>query len=157
MPSRHIVLLSMHACLGPSQAPCSRPSPPLAATNIYRVGPWRCSCLVTWFCYQLIAKPGKKTTAPPWPEPYVDDWYDFSWQHGRYVKTINTVCNNKCLQLTDSREGFLIKNDASAINHECAYGKAILCDNWKQDWNACATTWSNSLKTGIHPEYCQCA
>ena len=28
-----------------------------------------CSCLVTWFCYQLIAKPGNKTAAVPWPDP----------------------------------------------------------------------------------------
>ena len=27
---------------------------------------WGCGCLVTWFCYQLIAKPGNKTAAPPW-------------------------------------------------------------------------------------------
>ena len=30
-----------------------------------------CGCLVTWFCYQLIAKPGNKTAAVPWPDPYV--------------------------------------------------------------------------------------
>ena len=24
---------------------------------------WNCGCLVTWFCYQLIAKPGNKTAA----------------------------------------------------------------------------------------------
>ena len=30
----------------------------------------RCSCLVTWFCYHLVAKPGKKTAAPSWPDPY---------------------------------------------------------------------------------------
>ena len=27
-------------------------------------------CLVTWFCYQLIAKPGNKTAAVSWPDPY---------------------------------------------------------------------------------------
>ena len=26
-------------------------------------------CLVTWFCYHLIAKPGNKTGALPWPDP----------------------------------------------------------------------------------------
>ena len=31
---------------------------------------WRCSCFVTWFCYQLIAKPGNKTTAPAWPDSH---------------------------------------------------------------------------------------
>ena len=25
-----------------------------------------CTCLVTWFCYQMIAKPGNKTGAPTW-------------------------------------------------------------------------------------------
>ena len=29
-----------------------------------------CGCLVTWFCYQLIAKPGNKTATTSWP-----DWY----------------------------------------------------------------------------------
>ena len=29
----------------------------------------RCVCLVTWFCYRLIAKPGDKTASPPWPGP----------------------------------------------------------------------------------------
>ena len=35
------------------------------------VGSWRCVSLVTWFCYQLIAKPGNKTAAPPWNDPYI--------------------------------------------------------------------------------------
>ena len=30
----------------------------------------RCGCLVTWFCYQMLAKPGNKTAAPSWPDPY---------------------------------------------------------------------------------------
>ena len=30
-----------------------------------------CSCLVTWFCYQLIAKPGNKTATDPWPGQYM--------------------------------------------------------------------------------------
>ena len=29
-----------------------------------------CGCLVTWFCYQLITKPGNKTATVPWPDPY---------------------------------------------------------------------------------------
>ena len=29
-----------------------------------------CDCLVTWFCYQLIVKPGNKTAAVSWPDPY---------------------------------------------------------------------------------------
>ena len=35
-----------------------------------RVRSRRCGCLVTWFCYHLIAKPGNKTATPAWPDPY---------------------------------------------------------------------------------------
>ena len=30
----------------------------------------RCACLVTWFCYHLVAKPGNKTAPHSWPDPY---------------------------------------------------------------------------------------
>ena len=29
-----------------------------------------CDSLVTWFCYQLIAKTGNKTATVSWPDPY---------------------------------------------------------------------------------------
>ena len=29
-----------------------------------------CGCVVTWFCYQLIAKPGNKTATVSWPDPH---------------------------------------------------------------------------------------
>ena len=32
----------------------------------------RCGCPVTKFCYQMIAKPGNKTAALSWPDPYLD-------------------------------------------------------------------------------------
>ena len=31
----------------------------------------RCGCLVTWFGFQWIAKPGNMTAAPSWPDPYI--------------------------------------------------------------------------------------
>ena len=31
---------------------------------------WNGGCLVTWFCYQMIAKPGNKTATVSWPDPY---------------------------------------------------------------------------------------
>ena len=34
------------------------------------VRPRNCGCLVTRFCYQLIAKPGNKAAAVLWPDPY---------------------------------------------------------------------------------------
>ena len=38
--------------------------------NCIWVRSWRWACLFTWFCYHLIAKPGNKTGAPSWPDPY---------------------------------------------------------------------------------------
>ena len=35
------------------------------------VGSRNCGCLVAWFCYQFMAKPGSRTAAVPWPDPYV--------------------------------------------------------------------------------------
>ena len=35
------------------------------------VGPRNCGCLVAWICYQLMANPGSRTAAVPWPDPYV--------------------------------------------------------------------------------------
>ena len=34
-----------------------------------------CGCLVTWFCYHVTAKPGNKTAAPSWPDPYSHSIY----------------------------------------------------------------------------------
>ena len=58
-----------------------------AAQNI-RVRSRNCGCLVTWFCYQLIAKPGNKTAAVSWPHPYdvtvpyllTVDWLIIIWK-----------------------------------------------------------------------------
>ena len=38
--------------------------------RMLRVMSRRRACLVTWFCYHLIAKPGNKTGAPSCPDPY---------------------------------------------------------------------------------------
>ena len=35
------------------------------------VSSWRFGCLVTWFCYHFIAKPGNKTATPSWLDPYM--------------------------------------------------------------------------------------
>ena len=39
--------------------------------NIVCIRSRRCGCLVTWFCYQLIAKPGNKTASPSRPDPSI--------------------------------------------------------------------------------------
>ena len=47
----------------------------------------RFGCLVTWFCYHLIAKPGKKTTTPSWPGPNAY----FGRNHPKIRGVINVV------------------------------------------------------------------
>ena len=46
----------------------------LLATKVGILTIWvrsrNCGCLVTWFSYQLIAKPGNKTATVSWPDPY---------------------------------------------------------------------------------------
>ena len=41
-----------------------------------------CGCLITWFCYQLIAKPGNKTATVSWPDPYVQNLI-ILWVYGQ--------------------------------------------------------------------------
>ena len=45
-------------------------SRPFCFKHLICVRSRNCGCLVTWFCYQLIAKPGNKTATVPWPDPY---------------------------------------------------------------------------------------
>ena len=68
----------------------------------------KCGCLVTWFCYQLIAKPGNKTATPSWPDLdtldllnnlYIPNeteilsfWQNFhNWQHGKLSKYTSEI------------------------------------------------------------------
>ena len=36
----------------------------------------KCGCFVTWFCYQMIAKPGNKTAPSSWPDPFICDTFE---------------------------------------------------------------------------------
>ena len=47
-----------------------------------------CSCLVTWFCYQLIAKPGNKTVTVSWPDPYILFWNWTGSYNGKIFLTL---------------------------------------------------------------------
>ena len=58
-------------------------SRPLQESTWIWVRSWKCGCLVTWYCYQLIAKSGNKTAAVPWPDPYAFDMYHIGlWYPG---------------------------------------------------------------------------
>ena len=52
-----------------------------------------CGCLVTWFCYQLIAKPGNKTATASWPDPYIVTCYS-CWKYCRYDTCVNKMDNH---------------------------------------------------------------
>ena len=63
---------------------------------------WRCDCLLTWFCYQLIAKSCNKTATPSWPDPFAffissQPWEDagtFIWNYSLWTDSsyiINTI------------------------------------------------------------------
>ena len=46
-----------------------------------------CGCLVTWFCYQLIAKPGNNTAAVLWHDPYTCRSHCFHGVHAsKYIE-----------------------------------------------------------------------
>ena len=67
-----------HISLSHSEGPISHPQ---GWAMVWLVSTWvksrNCGCLVTWFCYQLIAKPGNNTASTPWPHPHVfwkSDW-----------------------------------------------------------------------------------
>ena len=49
-------------------------------TNTIWVRSRNCGCFGTWFCYQLIAKPGNKTATVSRPDPYLMIWnLGFTW------------------------------------------------------------------------------
>ena len=51
---------------------------------------WNCGCLVTWFCYLLIAKPGNKTAEVSWPDPYTAPIYSPACVSKYFVNPIGT-------------------------------------------------------------------
>ena len=57
----------------------------------------KCSRLVTWFCYQMIAKPGNKTAAASWPDPYTYLLFDFDCALTQEVILIQKITS--CLPL----------------------------------------------------------
>ena len=56
----------------------------------------KCSCLVTWFCYQMITKPGNKTAALSWPNPYmIQSYYQWLWVMFSWADNIiQNTCQN---------------------------------------------------------------
>ena len=70
-----------------------------------------CGCLVTWFCYQLIAKPGNKTATVSWPSwpiciskltiigsdnGLLPGWHQANDYLNQWWNIINLTLSNKC-------------------------------------------------------------
>ena len=51
-----------------------------------------CGCLVTWFYYQLIAKPGNKTATVPWLDPHIPKVSTYSNLTSTSLKYNRTHC-----------------------------------------------------------------
>ena len=76
----------------------------------------RCSCLVTWFCHQLIAKPGNKTAAPLWPDSFED--FVFKTSH------------------------FFFQGERLPLRFLCLETKSLSSVGWLA-WNAAYAPWRN--------------
>ena len=87
----------------------------LIASHCIWVRSLRCGCLVTWFCYHSIAKPGNKKAAPSWPDPYIV---------GEIVSNRNRFNNEKYCYIQKWRN-----NDTL---YKCIHGNAWLQSNWSQ-------------------------
>ena len=93
-----------------------------------------CGCLVTWFCYPLIAKPGNKTAAVWSPDPYL------------YFTIVLDVFNAISWYIEQCYERMWWQYDS--INSE-SYNQRANTALWKQPWHNLwlITVWtrSNSL------------
>ena len=94
------------------------------------VGSWKCGCLVTWFCYQLIAKSGNK--------PHLHDpthLHKGLTQEGLYSLTnilqyiqINmsmdcALCGTSFVNFIEILQGFFTGNGAiMPLQYQCIYG-----------------------------------
>ena len=91
---------------------------------------WRCGCLVTWFCYQLIAKPGNKTATLSWPHPYVH-WQDFI-----------CILQSRLIFSLVSTEVCFVKVKFSMITTYCIWNISELC---KCKWNWILLKWFDMM------------
>ena len=81
-PHKHIgnylnILMSILECHSTSRLKMSLPF----RCREISVRSWRWGCLVSWFCYQLIAKPGNKTAAPPQPAYFYANMTTIFWNN----------------------------------------------------------------------------
>ena len=78
-----------------------------------------CGCLVTWFCYLLIAKPGNKTATVSWPDPY-DTFCQVEVQEAHHIYSFCISCNHKMsgYDIKVVAEHFIITLHQSNTNYD---------------------------------------
>ena len=97
----------------------------------------RWACLVTWFCYHLIVKPGNKTDAPSWPAPY-----SFQQYHGSHTIAPGPLNQSWAIMITKPHESI----SGYDINAKTRHNK-LVCIFWGTDClmlenqHQCLGTW----------------
>ena len=98
-----------------------------------------CDCLVPWFCYQLIAKPGNKTAAVSWPDPYlqpytfkIDATYTSPWCNETRVITVvwfKPPCFFRIESILLHHKNGLLSHEGFLWDHFCSFyrDKFFLC------------------------------
>ena len=102
----------------------------------------RCVCLVNWFCYQLIAKPGNKTDTLPWPDPL------YCTQIKIHMVMINyTACNiNACqINIIDMVIEYQLQKwyKSKSNRSGCGSGKTLEVGNVSIQ---CYLSWKSTVK-----------
>ena len=106
-------------------------------TKIINICIWvrsrNCGCLVTWFCYQLIAKPGNKTATFPWPDPYRVEPLCRDWKNLSKTKFCLNDVLVWSLSLGYLHEGWEITSHLSNSlwpNEAISYGDIAVSQHW---------------------------
>ena len=128
-----------HRTFGPSHRKC--PTCPMIFVNT-GVRSQNCGCLVTWFCYQLIAKPGNKTATVPWPDPYHN------------IEALPTLLA-LCVGNPPATRGFLAQmaSNAAVILLWLAWSSFEQTINWQVKWDAFVMkgpSYAYSLRCNLH-------
>ena len=94
-----------------------------------------CGCLVTWFCYQLIAKPSNKTATVLWPGPHVCVWKNC------LQKFAILICLSNSLRML---------THWGQVTHICVSKRTIIgSDNGLLPDRRQAIVWTNAGKVSI--------
>ena len=116
----------------------------------------RCGCLVTWFCYQLIAKPGNRTAAPSWPDPH-------DHLHQQNVPGIQQILLQMdykiCISDWPLTSASIIHNQSEWPPSEPITHSAHLThDLWAHDWNLVSSHFVLNIDSDdpIRSQFCTC-